>query len=618
MLLNGTAAGLDVGPLRFDWLDHAVFLLMLVVSGAVGVYYGFFRRQQTTSKADYLHGGKRMGVLPIAISQIASHTSGLTLVGVPSEVYLYGSLLGWSWISALLTALTIHYIYLPVFFGLQVTSAYEYLERRYNKTLRVIASGIYAFNMVLHIPFFIYVPALVFNQVSGISVHVISPIVCAVCIFYTMLGGLKAVVWTDVLQSVVALGACLGVMGLGLYTAGGPLNVWRIADQGGRVDLFEMTLNPFVRTSFWTVTLGVTANWMAGRAINQDMVQRFIALPDLAAAKRSLMGFTIGIIITNIMSISTGLLVYSLYYDCDPLMSKAIQRPDQLLPHYVMQVASHVPMLPGLYVAGVFSAALSSMSSAMNALAGTIYEDFVQPRLSEKTTERTVNLIMKAIVLVVGIIACILVLLVEQLGTVLELAYSTSGIANSALLGTFTLGMVFPWANWKGAVIGSAAGMLLVMVMMVGAQHAFTTGLMKYPRLPVSVEGCSANVTAAIASAAAATTPRPEATGSVPALFRVSYMYYTLLGTLVVMLVGAAASFATGATSPTSLDPALLAPQLRWLADKGRQRRQGGSRLSAGGGHEGRGGSGHDKEEEGATELLVCEKGAEARGQPEE
>ncbi|XP_047115209.1 sodium-coupled monocarboxylate transporter 1-like [Schistocerca piceifrons] len=562
MAFNASVDSQLTQHMLFGWVDHLSFALMLGLSAAIGVYFGVFGRSKNTAQVDYLHGGKRMRVLPVAVSQVSSHISGITLMGVPAEVYLYGSVYGWICLSVIIFALITNYVFLPVFFDLQLTSTYEYLERRFSRTIRLFASGFFTLNLVLHMPLFVYMPAIALSQVSGISVHWITPLVCIVCIFYTMLGGLKAVVWTDFLQSGVTLAAFIAVLILGVVSAGGFAEVWRAADEGGRVSFFVMTPDPFVRSSFWAVVIGATASFVGGCAVHQGMVQKFMSLPDLAACRKALAGFTFGIILMKVISVFSGFLLYATYRDCDPVKTHEVSRPDQLLPFYVMRVAGHVPGLPGLFVAGIFGAALSSMSGTLNALSATIYEDFLLPLMPKKKTDFLVNFIMQGIVLGVGIVTVGMVFIVERLGTILELGYSVGGVTNGALLGIFTLGMLVPSANTKGAIAGSLCGMTAVAILITGAQHATATGRVRYPPLPTSVEGCPSNVTASVHTAAAAAATSSSA-DDVPLVFRLSYMYYTVVGALIVVTVGWVVSRLTGPLKPGEIDPRLLAPQVR-------------------------------------------------------
>nr|CAD7444329.1 unnamed protein product [Timema bartmani] len=520
----------DYEPIWFDWLDHSVFALMLGVSTLVGVFIGLYGKQDT--KVDYLLGGKVMNTLPVAVSLVASHLSGITLMGVPSEIYLYGLQYFTMVISVFIMTYLINYVYLPVFFSLQLTSTFEYLELRFNQNVRVIASAIFTISMVLFLPIVVYIPALAFSQVSGVNIHFITPTVSLICIVYTMMGGLKAVVWTDFLQSFVTLGSCIAVIFLGVSNVGGVIKVFEISYHGGRTNMFNMDPSPFARNTFWTVSVGMTFLQLCHCGINQGMVQKFLALPTIQNARRSLYIFSTFYIIMKALSCFIGLLIYSSYHDCDPIRTKRITRADQILPYFVMHTAEHIPGLPGLFVAGIFSAALSTMSSTLNSLAGTIFEDFVQPAIRGTRLSNHATLVLRAIVLGVGTISVLMVFVVEKLGGVLE-----------------------------GALSGSIISVALMSWIMVGAQHAIAAGK-KHPHLPTSVAGCDNSTSGWQELETTTKSYSFEYDGSVFFLYRISYLYYTLVGTMTVMIVGGTVSYFTGPKVPHKMDKRLFAPFL--------------------------------------------------------
>lgn len=135
--------------------------------------------------------------------------------------------------------LLMSYVYLPVFFGLNITSCFTYLELRFGRKVRSIASIIYAISCLAQAPIIMYTPALALNQVTGINVHYITPVISLICIFYTTVGGLRAVVWTDTLQFLVMVGSVVTICIIGIFTIGGLSEVWTIADRGGRITLFK-------------------------------------------------------------------------------------------------------------------------------------------------------------------------------------------------------------------------------------------------------------------------------------------------------------------------------------------------------------------------------------------
>lgn len=203
-----------------------------------------------------------------------------------------------------------------------------------------------------------------------------------------------------------------------------------------------MDPDPFLRTTFWTMMIGAPFGWIASVSINPTIIQRFLSLPNKQSMKNAIFLFTIGLFIIMGTNCFIGLLMYAHYESCDPFTAKRITKIDQILPYFIMDVAEKLPGLPGLFVAGIFSAALSTMSSCWNTLAGTIYEDLIYPQLPKRHRANSAGTIMKGIVFVLGLITIGLVFVVERLGTVFSLVISIQGVTFGALLGIFSFGMM--------------------------------------------------------------------------------------------------------------------------------------------------------------------------------
>ncbi|KAJ9575563.1 hypothetical protein L9F63_007571, partial [Diploptera punctata] len=542
--------------LVFGWLDFVFFIIMIALSTLIGVYFGFCGKKEDTPK-EYLHGGKTMSTLPVAVSLVSSSISGITLMGVPTEIYRYGTVYWLVVIPTVISGIIINYFYLPVFYDLQLTSTYEYFQLRYNKKVRVMGSVLYTIYLLLLIPIVVYVPALVFSQVSGINLHFITVGTSVLCTFYTMIGGLKAVVWTDFLQGAVMVAANTVVIIIGLIQAGGFGNVWRINEEGGRIQFFDMNPSPFARLTFWTVTIGFTFPCVNGLGVNQGMVQKYMSLPTLKQARRSLAYCIVGIVLIKFITCITGLLIYAAYHKCDPIDTKVIKRPDQLATYYVMDIAGHIPGLPGLFVAGIFSAALSSMSSMLNSLGATLFEDFVRPCIKKSVTDETINKIIKCVVVAIGAVCLFLVFIVDKFGSVLQLSTSLGGVTAGPILGLFTYGMFYPRGNTKGALAGSITSLLYVGWIAFGAQTSIANGSFKQPYLPISIEGCKSNVTVP-----------PPIIQDVPVdepfiLYQVSFMYYTLIGLAIMLVVGIIVSCFTESPELDKINPKLFTPLVK-------------------------------------------------------
>ncbi|KAJ4433273.1 hypothetical protein ANN_15532 [Periplaneta americana] len=171
---------------------------------------------------------------------------GIMMMGIPTEIYLYGTLYWVGLISIFPLGVITDFFYLPVFYELQLTSTYEL---RFSPKLRVMASVLSTIGLILYIPIVTYVPALAFSQVSGLNIHIISPVILIICVFYTMLGGIKAVVWTDFLQGLVMMVSMVTTVTLGVINVGGFGVIWERSQLGGRIKIFD-NLNSLGATLF--------------------------------------------------------------------------------------------------------------------------------------------------------------------------------------------------------------------------------------------------------------------------------------------------------------------------------------------------------------------------------
>ncbi|XP_073954170.1 sodium-coupled monocarboxylate transporter 1-like [Choristoneura fumiferana] len=549
----------------FDWLDYLVFGAMLLLSALIGIYFAFFASKKQNTTSEYLMGGKTMGMFPISMSLIASYVSGISLLGLPAEMYTYGTQLWTITFSEWAVSLTIAIIYLPVFYNLQITSAYEYLRLRFSQNVRLMGSIIFIIKMMLYIPIVIYVPALAFSQVTGINLHLITPIVCIVCIFYTTLGGLKAVVWTDTLQTVLMYFGVIFVLVYGTWRLGGVSNVFAINSEGDRLDFFNLDPDPTIRHTFWTTVFGNYFSWLASCSVSQAMVQRCLALSSLKRARTTIFIMAAGIYVIVSLCCYTGLVIYATFATCDPLKTGAIRKSDQLLPYFVMKITGSIPALPGIFMSGVFSAALSSMSTGLNSMCGVIFEDLVRPAYNKPISEKTASFVMKIIVVIIGAICVALVFLVEHMGALIQAGKSLAGITAGSLLGLFSMGLFLPWTNSTGALAGGFISTLFVGWISLGTQAAMMRGEIVFPTKPVSTSGCDANLTLPTTPMSMAQTVEFDRSGTF-FLYRLSYLYYTFVGMAVCILVGVVVSYFTQPNDPAMVHRDLLTPMIhRWL-----------------------------------------------------
>ncbi|XP_075907889.1 sodium-coupled monocarboxylate transporter 1-like [Nelusetta ayraudi] len=264
--------------------DYAVFAFMLVVSASVGIYYAWVDRGQRSS-ADFLMGGRKLTAVPVSLSLTASFMSAITVLSNPAEVYRYGASIGFYGVSYVITMVVTSEVFLPIFYRLGVTSTYEYLELRFNRATRLLGTVLFIVQTILYTGIVIYAPALALNQVTGMDLWGAVISTGVVCTFYCTLGGLKAVVWTDVIQLGVMLAGFLSVIIRTVAVQGGISTIMSDSQQGGRVDIWDYDMNPLRRHTFWTVSIGGTFVWTSIYGINQAQVQRYISCKSITQAK---------------------------------------------------------------------------------------------------------------------------------------------------------------------------------------------------------------------------------------------------------------------------------------------------------------------------------------------
>uniref|UniRef100_A0A182VA30 Sodium/solute symporter n=1 Tax=Anopheles merus TaxID=30066 RepID=A0A182VA30_ANOME len=572
---------------QFSVVDYCMFGGMLILSAACGIYYGFFKRSTNTSSSsseceeeqdhlpeagvpakkptntfgsatidEYLLGSRKLKAFPVAMSLLAGYISGVTILGTPAEIYNFGTQYWLIAVPILLMGVAVCTVYLPVFCSLKLNSSYEYLELRFNPYVRSMASVMFVINQMLFLPMVIYVPALAFNQVTGFNIYVIGAIVCVVCIFYTLLGGIKAVVFTDAWQVVVMFISVVVVVIIGTIALGGPGVIWDRAVEGGRIDFFNFSPSMYERQTFWAVLIGGFFYWTSYNAVNQTMVQRYMSLPNLKTAKFSIYMFVVGTAIFVSVCCYTGLLLYGKYYDCDPATVGLVTTSDQLFPHYVMESVGNLRGMPGLFIAGVFGAALSSLSVILNTTSGVLLEDILKGLFRVTPSSLVANIVVRSSVVVLGLAAMGCLFIVDKLDGILIVSATLAAIGNGTTGGIFTLGMLVPWSNTKGALAGGIAGALLSGWISLGSQFASAAGEVVPHKLPVSVDGCIAEL---ITNTTIVNPIYPDESGVFP-LYRLSYHWITPIGVTTVVLVGSIVSFLTGPRDLRYIDPELISP----------------------------------------------------------
>lgn len=563
---------------RFSVVDYVVFSIMLLISALIGVWYGCGPggKQKTTS--EYLLGNRKMRHFPVAISLLVSYLSAITLLGVPSEIYTYGAQYYVLILSYFIICGSVAIIFVPMFRRVNLTCANEYLELRFSVGVRMVGCVFYLLEYVLYLFVVLYAPSLALEAVAGIPLSASILTTGLVCTFYTTLGGLKAVIWTDVFQSLIMISGLIVVVIVGSLEVGGFGEVWKINKEFGRLDFFDFNPDPKVRNTFWTLTLGGAFTAMPVWTVSQSAVQRFLAIRTYRDAKTAVWLNVPGLIIIVTLCFLDGLVIFAVYAGCDLRAAKRITSNDQTLPFFVINKLGHLHGLPGMFTACLYAGALSTASSALNAMALVTLEDIVKKKVPDITDTDAAKL-CKIIALSFGIIEIGGAFVVKYVGTmVLQLAYSIFGICGGPLLGIFLLGMFVPRANSKGAYFGVFTGAALTTWVFLGSVLLPPN---KYPGLR-SVRDCdffnstTYNGTISLNTTAAADQWDEDGfirnhykghSAPIADFYSMSYLWFSGLSVMVSFVVGAVMSLilASKEDKERKIDPKLLFPVKEWF-----------------------------------------------------
>ncbi|CAG2242100.1 SLC5A6 [Mytilus edulis] len=398
-----------------------------------------------------------MGLVPVTMSLMATSVSGGMIMGVPSEVFFNGTMFIYIVSTNVLSLpFVIHFI-IPVYHQLQITSAYEYLELRFNKVVRVLGCLLFQLQTILGMALTLYAPALALNQVMGIELWVSIVVIGLVCTFYTALGGLKAVMWTDAFQMIIIWIALLVLIIKATNDVGGISYVFEKADDGGKLEFNNFNPSPIERHTFWTLFIGGFMLTLSGYIGSQSMVQRFISMKNVKGAQSALYIQLPTSIIMITALVYIGLVLFAKYGDQNPVPC-IIDKSDQLLPYLVMDVLGKIYGLPGLFVSCIFSASLSTVSSGVNALALVLITDILKPLYKylkhRDMDEAVATTLSKVAALFYGLLTIGLAFLAQYFGSlIVVVGLSISGMVGGPLLGLFTLGFFFPCTNSLGATV---------------------------------------------------------------------------------------------------------------------------------------------------------------------
>ncbi len=446
-------------PADFGAINYAVLAAYLLAMVAMGAY--FSRRETTTD--DYFLAGRRIPWWAAGLSIFGGGLSALTYMAIPAMAF------GGDWVYVLTYIVPVALIpfvvafYIPFYRRLKVTTAYEYLERRFNLPTRLLASAYFIVFQFGRMAIMLFLPAVALSTVTGIGVYHCIVIMGVLATAYTLMGGIEAVIWTDVLQVVVLTGgaglilwALIGGVDGGL---GGILSAAAAAD-GDKLRVFDWGWVP-VREVVWVMVLGSLFSAAMPNTADQSVVQRYLATRDERGAARAawasaLLGIPTGLVF---FFLGTALFVFYRVQQAAPL--PATVKGNAILPFFVM---TELPAgLSGLVIAGIFAAAMSTIDNGMNAIASAFTTDFYRRTFPRRTEHHYLN-VARVVTLAAGVIAAVAAAFIHRMsvGDTFKLFYKLLNLFGGTLAGLFVLGIFTRKAKGWGALIGAVASIAVV------------------------------------------------------------------------------------------------------------------------------------------------------------
>jgi len=433
----------------FGAVNYAVLGAYLLGMALMGLY--FAKREKTTD--DFFLAGRRIPWWAAGLSIFGTQLSAITFMAIPAKVYATN----WTYflgnVCILLVAPLVVFIYLPFFRRLNVTTAYEYLEKRFNLPVRIFGSLSYILLQLGRMGIVLFLPAIALATVTGIDVYVCILLMGVLCTFYTVMGGIEAVIWTDVVQVIVLIGGALVSLFLmagdvdggfgGILTVGQADSKWTLANWS-----WDYTI-----PAVWVVLLGNLFINLVPYTTDQTVVQRYLTTKDERAAARSIWTNALLCVPASALFFLLGTALY-VFYKGHPAALDPSMRTDSVFPWFIVH---ELPAgISGLLIAGVFAAAMSSLDSSMNSVATAIITDFYR-RFKTNMDEHSCLVLARWITVLLGVVGTGTAMLMagSDIKSLWDHFNVILGLFGGGLAGLFVLGIFTRRAHGTGALIGA-------------------------------------------------------------------------------------------------------------------------------------------------------------------
>ena len=375
----------------------------------------------------------------------------------------------WTWISLSMTiviiAPLISIFVLPFYRRLNITTAYEYLEKRFDVVVRMIASALFMVFQFARGGIVLYLPAIALSIVTNIDIRICILSVGLFSIFYTLLGGIEAVIWTDVFQVFVLLiGALLTLIIIPHYVDGGVSGMLRIALEDEKLKLFDFQFS-LKEPTFWILILGGLGNNIISYGSDQTVIQRYLTTKNEKDASRAIWTNAFMVIPTIVIWFSLGTAIYTFYKSNPSLLSATMERTDGIFPWFI---ATELPAgISGLLIAGIFSASMSSLDSSMNSVATAFTTDFYK-RIKISSSNRECLFVARASTVIFGLLSIIFALAMAtwEIQSIWSMFVKYIGLFGGGLGGLFILAIFTNRVDSKCAIWGLLTSTIIQYILL--------------------------------------------------------------------------------------------------------------------------------------------------------
>jgi SSS family transporter len=454
-------AELESGKLLLKWLDWIVIVVYLATMVGMGLY--FYLREKRNSTSDFFVGGRTIPFWAAGISLYAANTSSISFIAIPAKAFETN----WQYLTnnliAVLGLMFVAVWIVPLLRRLDLMSVFSYLETRFHPGIRMCASALCIVMQIgSRMSVILFLPALAIATITGIDVAWSILLMGTFTILYTAMGGMKAVIWTDVVQVVVKMGGALFAIGfIAWHLHGGVGELVATALDNHKTKLLDFSFD-LTKATVWGFLFLVLFDVVLTFPKDQVLMQRTLSTKSDREAGRSIWAFALIMIPGGFVFYSIGTALF-VYYKTHP------ERLDPLLPidaTFPLFIAAELPMgVTGMIIAGIFAAAMATLSSIMNSVATLASVDFYE-KLARNPSPKKSVLFAEVATVATGLLGIGVALLLSRfdIHSLFDVSIELAGLLGGGFAGAYTLGMFTRRANSPGVAIGVASSIALTTV----------------------------------------------------------------------------------------------------------------------------------------------------------